>query len=1115
MKCFQNELCRIGLVMDAILFNSYIIFAILVGISQLMVIPRLIADEVEANLIQIINTSNFPAPDPAGSSNTSDEANAISAPGLSSQSLKQKIESPDSEDIALEGRGKLNDLGASEILPGTWIGSGQCGRSDVTFKLVIRADLDNPGQVIVEAGGGFQPLNLKGGYDATSKRFKLQPLEWRIPAARNDPFELEMIYLPDANLLVIDRIAASGKCLGLAARKLQVLSLPPNPSGLLFKESPNLGGPAYRYTYDHITEEDCQKYALWWSSFYDPLKPQIGALKDFDGMNRVLGKNFWSWSNEDANRYRNLISTCRTKLKNTTDVNVALALQNIGNGWNNVLLRYPDKHGSEIFYNNALTQLYADLIEEIRLTQRRISEGLIGKEVVNVTESSGDWRGRLAAIPLHQFAGQWFGGVQCTDQFDPRGSTTRLLRLFVDDGVTPLNGRLDLGPYVYARSYSSSTAAVSLDVQYDKRSGDARLTMFKALGSQRDAPASLTINVKYDPATGNLTGSATGLSGPNLVCDQLDMKKIQRAPAPKEPDGILFQFYLRYGHTPVAPFLSVEQCDKFFRWQTEFETYKIGLRSFYGGLFDQERLRQVFGKDMYQWDEGDSKIATSLTRLCTPIITKDNKPDRLATMTKVTSSQVLYGWDVLRHPFSKEDKGARYPSLKVSSDWFVAEYNMREILSKAARFNTEITEIKLAKQTLGLIGRIDGLLAAITPRTGIATPYLLPSERDSYDSQLRALKVKAAIGVANTFLTSLSNRQETMDGLREAEISFQQMEQMFKARKFREGLAELQSGFSYESRRRALLLWPEHVQSTRKTFESLKEADLSHWRTLEEFQNTTKYLLKFIVPPKDGERIASNLAELEAKKIELGTAMLLRSEKNLVDWMQELPPSLGANLAVENFGNTMRKIGTNPNSLARLAAAMTSVKAAYNPLGLARPDIAGALMKRHWREVSLGGVEELAYFMTLTRNIETACPEVIKESMGASGEAALLAFAGRVSMEVTQRAMREGPRNRTEGMRMILLFFNTVANQPGCTFNQFGGVQGCTSQQDHFDTQEFIMTSSTGRQDADILTSSGCSGKPLQQYISGLSNYVLSYAYPGPGRPIEVPSFEDAVGTSQ
>ena len=66
MKCFQKELCRIGKVAKAIFFNSYIIAATLAGLSLVMVAPRLMADKVEANLIQIIDTSNFPAPDTAG-----------------------------------------------------------------------------------------------------------------------------------------------------------------------------------------------------------------------------------------------------------------------------------------------------------------------------------------------------------------------------------------------------------------------------------------------------------------------------------------------------------------------------------------------------------------------------------------------------------------------------------------------------------------------------------------------------------------------------------------------------------------------------------------------------------------------------------------------------------------------------------------------------------------------------------------------------------------------------------------------------------------------------------------------------------------------------------------
>jgi hypothetical protein len=66
MKCFQQELCHIGRVMDAILFNLFVISATLMSIFLVAVTPRLMAAEVEATLIQVIDTSYFPSPDPAG-----------------------------------------------------------------------------------------------------------------------------------------------------------------------------------------------------------------------------------------------------------------------------------------------------------------------------------------------------------------------------------------------------------------------------------------------------------------------------------------------------------------------------------------------------------------------------------------------------------------------------------------------------------------------------------------------------------------------------------------------------------------------------------------------------------------------------------------------------------------------------------------------------------------------------------------------------------------------------------------------------------------------------------------------------------------------------------------
>ena len=1033
---------------------------------------------------------------------------------------KGKAPPPD-HGIALKGRGQPIDLGPAEILPGTWVGSGECGRRDVTFKLAIRADLKNPGQVIVEAGGGFAPLNLKGGYDPASKRFKLEPMEWRIPGSHNDPFELQMVYLPSVRLLVVDRLAASGKCLGLAARKLQILGLPPNPSGLLFKASPDFGNAGWIKTRQTLTEKDCRGYVLWLASYNNPQEPgglaatgaaQTRALADVEGMNRVLGKNLWSWTNEDAKRYENLSRVCREKVANTTDVKLAAAVGTLNKhvGWVITPLNIPpDGPASESWYDNALAKVYADLIEDIRVDQRNIREGLIGKGLINVPESPGSWRGRLAAMPLDQFAGEWFGQATCKNQSDPRRNTIRLLRLFVDNSVTPVSARLDLGPYLGGYKV---TSALLLDAQYDQASGKVRLTSTKTLGAETHGavPSALTVNGKFDPGTGDLAGTITGLSGFGLVCDHLDMKRVRRSVAPLNSHGILFQFYLKNGSKPVAPHLDAQQCYRFFRWQTEFESYQIGNTGVYGGLFDQNRLRQVFGKDMYQWDEGDANIARLLTQLCTAVITNENKPEQLAIMTKVASSNVRLDWDVLTQWYSREQPPNH---LQLGEKWFQIEYLMREILARSKQFNTKVAEIESAPPTLGLVGRIDGLLAAIAPRTGTVTPYLTPGERAGYDSRLQASRVKAGTGYAKIFIGTLAKTPQTLDGLHQIEARFQKMEKTFRERKLGEGLAMLLSGFREESHRRALALWPEHVRSAQAAFAGLNGADLNHWQTLKGYQDTTSYLLKFIDPGKEGGQIAATYANLEAQKKQLGAAMLARSENKLVSWMQKLPPSLGAVDAVDNFASVMRKVGVDPQARPRIASAMSAVKTAYNPLGLARPDIAGALMRQHRSEVSLGGLEDLAYFMTLTRRIKGQCPEKVEASMGSAGQSALLAFSGQVAMEVSRRAISEGPRSRSEGMRMILLFFNNVANQPGCRI-AYGYVIGCTTAQDYFDTQQFIMTSSDGEYDARLLLSSGCSGDELHQYLAGLKDYVTSYSTPGVGRPIKVPSFEDALGVS-
>ncbi|MFT7053594.1 MAG: hypothetical protein ACJAU1_001151 [Psychromonas sp.] len=66
MKCFSKKLFTIVPFMITSRFNSYLIPATLVTASLLIISLPLMADEVEAKLINTIDTASFPSPDPAG-----------------------------------------------------------------------------------------------------------------------------------------------------------------------------------------------------------------------------------------------------------------------------------------------------------------------------------------------------------------------------------------------------------------------------------------------------------------------------------------------------------------------------------------------------------------------------------------------------------------------------------------------------------------------------------------------------------------------------------------------------------------------------------------------------------------------------------------------------------------------------------------------------------------------------------------------------------------------------------------------------------------------------------------------------------------------------------------
>jgi hypothetical protein len=435
---------------------------------------------------------------------------------------------------------------------------------------------------------------------------------------------------------------------------------------------------------------------------------------------------------------------------------------------------------------------------------------------------------------------------------------------------------------------------------------------------------------------------------------------------------------------------------------------------------------------------------------------------------------------------------------------------MRDILAKAEQMTAEIAMITVAPPSLELVGRIDGLLAAIAPGKGPIAPYLTPSERDGFEEQLRDLRGKIGVGYANSIVAGFARHPASIDGLRALEAENAEVAKVLEQRGLSQGHGVLAQGFAAETRNRVLAMWPSHVDTTRASFAGLQSANFANWRTLEAYKDMSDYLLKFINPVNEGGDIAATFSELEGKRVELAGSMLTGSEEKLEQWIRSLPPPVGANAQFDFFLTSAQKIGVDPRSRPRLETAMNEIRAGYNPLNLSRPDIAGALMRKHWSEVSFTGLEEVAYFMTITRSIDNICPGKVKSSLGGS-DGTLLAFAGRLSMQATQHAFTQGPRNRTEGMRMVMMFFNTVANQPGCEVDYFGNVINCTTEQDFFATQEYIMTSAEGGADAGILTSQGCDGAPLQQYLEGVREYVGAYEGIGPGQPLDVPSFEVAL----
>ena len=640
-------------------------------------------------------------------------------------------------------------------------------------------------------------------------------------------------------------------------------------------------------------------------------------------------------------------------------------------------------------------------------------------------------------------------------------------------------GSLDMGLTTLMKQYGNKIAGVVAPLGKPPSARGADRLYAKAL-AQLNVPMlrELLMNLRL------LEEGALGPDGPAAPSPALD------------PGGLLFSGY--YGVEGFVPLrLTVDHCRRFYAWASDYEGYMIRYDQVYGGLFDTARMVGVFGKPLETWTETDGRIVSDVWRTACPAIVATDE-EASALRRKAEEGGLRYGWQALETP----------PSTGTGAIiWAKVFALMADVTSNSADVMARVAAIESSDPTLSLVARLDEQLAAITPPRGPAAPYLTESERAGLSARLAAARVKAGIALAREALDRVATYPGDVDSVRKAQAEVDQMAGVLASRALGEGRNALLSGWAGAARERVSTLWPEFAAEAKRSMQTLAEgasSDFLQWHVLAGQAETTAFLSQYA----DLDAASSTgLTPTELAQLRSTTAntLLARSAARLRDWAAALQPSAAANSALDEFEAAIASSGADLASQPELADTIARTRAAYNPLGLARPDIAGALIRRHHSEVSLRGLEDIAYLTTIMRRISDACPDRLQSAVGGIGAARVTDFVSRLASRALRSAVSEGPRNQTEGMRMVMLFFHNLANQPGCRVDYYGNVIGCVSEEEYFAGQEYILSSSDGGNDGERLLREGCSGAPLGGFLSGLADHVAGGAG---AAPLNVRSFE-------
>jgi hypothetical protein len=949
-----------------------------------------------------------------------------------------------------------------ERLIGTWLAHTRCDTAGnrklrpQQILLTVREGGAKSGEASAEVRGidGTAGIALAVAFDGQSRRYRFTYVGW-LPVgtgSRQKPYGLALAFRDQRDFLHGEIIGRTD-CEPVVAGRLPSDNASPNPQGLLYKVAVNR-------VLTPLTKDDCATYARWLAGgdvfqVYGSASWFNSAVADGPAIRRVLGHDLGQWTDEDARKVGVIHGACHKLLKASADA-ALVELANHRKIWDNVpppLSWAPSKYPD--WWSDTYFALHRPLVMDI-LKAAQAGE----------TERAAQPPGALAAAPPDAMGlvGEWRGYYRC------KGRNEVFMRLTFAPAGGQFDVRFEFGP-----SLRTSHPFGVLGMTGTLAAGQVTLAPRAWITQPRGQIQPLGFEGRLAAGGRLIEGQVKG----NPDCPDFSVTKREIVSAPVNPDGLLFHHLAKDKITAT-----VEHCRAYAEWLVAGDEINLGDSSIFSGFRNPDTMRAVLGKDLYQWGTDDPAKMYDLARHCQALLRAQMNPEISDLVARIAAKKLVWAPNPLTTPRTGN----------TVSHWLRAEQLVMQNEQQKVLAAQNLVVAGALPPEVASVDRIDALAAEARKRTEGPVGHLSKPELEAYMAGLTAARGKVAVATAEAAAGAWKSHSPTYAALQQVETEYMSLRQLLESRKAGPGVSALDVAFRGEADRRADALWPEILRTTMDELRERAAADLSRFRELRDSQQRQAYLGRFH-SPSTGDHYFADYQSALSRYRETVDRMVERSRSKLITWIDGLPASARANALLDAF--SMEVFGTSaiPERHPAVRQAATEKKRAYNPDGYLRPDIVMALKRKQWSEVSLVGLDDLAYLTTSLRIISDSCPGAVPE-----GSTPLMGLALSLSQEAVARAMR-GEVSGGEARRVVLLFMNNVMNRPGCRVNYYGRVIGCVSPEDHAATQEAIMTSGDAQFDMRTLLRAGCGLDGAGGFVQALIAYAGNRTAPSGSVP--------------